>query len=67
MDYPYEPEDENCIERDVQEILYDLFLEASCDKKYIVEGNMQIPLSGIMPYVSEFCSSIDKLKFVPIY
>lgn len=40
--------------------------EVSCSKKYIVGDNMEIPLSDIMPFVSDCCSSIDKLEFVPI-
>jgi len=41
--------------------------EASCNKKYIVGHNMQIPLNEIMPYVSDCCSSIDKLELVQLY
>ena len=41
--------------------------EASCNKKYIVGHNIEIPSNEIMPYVSDCCSSIDKLEFVPIH
>lgn len=41
--------------------------ETSCNKKYIVGHNMEIPLNDIMPHVSDYCSSMDKLVFVPIH
>lgn len=67
VDYPYELNDENHLERSIYEKLRTFVSEALCNKKYIVGHNMKIPLNEIMPYLSDYCSSIDKLKFVPIH
>jgi len=45
-------------------MLKEFVLQASFKKEYTVRGNMEIPLNKIMPYVADFCSSIDELKFV---
>jgi len=66
VDYPYEFNDENRWERSMYEKLRTFVSEASQDKKYMVGDNMEIPLNKIMPYVSDCCSSIDKLELVYI-
>lgn len=66
IDYPYEFNDEIRWERLMYEKLRTFVSEASQDKKYMVRHNVEIPLSKIMPYVSDCCSSIDKLELVQI-
>jgi len=66
VDYPYELHDENHWERFMFDKLRKFFSEALCNNKYIVNNNMEIPLTEIMPYVSDCCSSIDKLELVYI-
>ncbi|CAI6352272.1 unnamed protein product [Macrosiphum euphorbiae] len=62
VDYPHELDDENHWERSMYDKLRKFVSEASCNKKYIVGHNIEIPLNEIMPYVSDCCSSIDKLE-----
>lgn len=64
VNYPYELDDEHYWKRFIFEKLRRFISEASCNKKYIIGDNMEIPLNDIMPHVSECCSSIDKLEFV---
>ena len=62
--YPFEYDDEIRLERNVYKKLRKFISEALCNEKYILGRNIQIPLSDIMPFVSDCCSSIDKLEFV---
>lgn len=62
VNYPYELDDEHYWKRSIFEKLRKFISEASCNKKYIVGDNMEIPLNDIMPHISECCLSIDKLK-----
>lgn len=65
VDYPFEINDENTIK---QRIVFEKLskfvtsMEASSDKKYVVDSNMEIPLNLIMPYVSDCCSSVEDLE-----
>ncbi|XP_025193447.1 small RNA 2'-O-methyltransferase isoform X1 [Melanaphis sacchari] len=62
VDYPFELDDENSWTRSIYEKIRKFISEASCINKYIVGEYMEIPLNDIMPFVSDCCSSIDKLE-----
>ncbi|XP_026823009.1 small RNA 2'-O-methyltransferase isoform X1 [Rhopalosiphum maidis] len=64
VDYPYDIDDENHWKQSMYVKLRKFISDVSSCKKYIVGDNMEIPLSDIMPFVSDCCSSIDKLEDV---
>ncbi|XP_022176690.1 small RNA 2'-O-methyltransferase isoform X1 [Myzus persicae] len=63
IDYPHAPE-ENLGDWPLIDKLRKFVSDAACNKKYVVGDNMKIPLNEIMPYLSDCCSSIDKLEDV---
>lgn len=67
VSYPFELYDENIFkERTVYHKLRTFISEASSNNEYLVDEQLEIPLSEIMPFVSDCCSSIEELKFVHI-
>lgn len=65
INYPYDKIDENTIRKQtVYDILTKFVSEASFNKDYLVGDNIEIPLSKILPHVSNCCSSVDELELV---
>lgn len=67
VNYPFELSDDNTIkERTVFDRLRKFVSEASSKKEYLVGHYIKIPLSKIMPYVLDCCSSVEDLELVYI-
>lgn len=67
VSYPFEVYDENIFkERTIYHKLRIFISEVSSNNEYLVGEHLEIPLSKIMPFVSDCCSSIEELKFVHI-
>ncbi|KAL4130769.1 hypothetical protein QTP88_008158 [Uroleucon formosanum] len=64
VNYPYELDEEIDWERSMYGKLRKFVSEASCNNKYIVGHNIEIPLNDIMSYVSSSCSSMDRLVHI---
>lgn len=63
VEYPYEPENGVHIEnRFLLEKLRSFVLSATENNEFVVNGRLEIPLLSILPHVSEYCSSLDKLE-----
>lgn len=65
LSYPYNNQNEHISKQfTVFDCLNKFFEEVKSNESYLVEDNLEVPFSKILPYISEYCSSEDEFMLV---
>ncbi|VVC26521.1 Hypothetical protein CINCED_3A017042 [Cinara cedri] len=62
INYPYEPPNEK--NEIILQKLRSFVIENSANKEFVVKSTLKIPLSSIMPLVSDYCTCMKELQYI---